>query len=123
MCFNWKVLAGLGAVGVGLYVVRPDLVVSALPLLLLAACPLSMLFMGKAMSGHQAQPAAAATPEPAVGESREQQLARLRVELQSLSEQQSALARQIEAIEPAAPPSREAVEEAERVVRAAESRR
>lgn len=53
MCFNWKVLAGLGVVGVGLYVVNPGLVLGALPFLLLAACPLSMLLMGKSMGGMQ----------------------------------------------------------------------
>lgn len=63
MCFNWKVLAGLGAVGVGIYLVNPGLVLSALPLLLLAACPLSMLFMGKSMMGGMQQGAA---PGPAV---------------------------------------------------------
>ena len=53
MCFNWKVLAGLAAVGVGIYVVAPGLVVGALPLLLFAACPLSMLLMAKGMGGMQ----------------------------------------------------------------------
>lgn len=165
-CFNWKVLAGLAAVGVGLYVVRPDLVLSALPLLLLAACPLSMLFMGRMMGGQQTQPGQvamaagggqytcpmhpearsdrsgkcpkcgmelvqsaqprqeAAAPAAAVDATltREEQLARLRAELQTLSEQQAALARQVEELEPAAPPSR-ALEEAEQVARAAETRR
>lgn len=51
MCLNWKVLAGLGAVGVGVYLVAPGLAAAALPLLLLAACPLSMLLMMKGMQG------------------------------------------------------------------------
>jgi hypothetical protein len=45
MCLNPKVLVGLGSVGVGIYLVAPDLVLAALPILLLAACPLSMLLM------------------------------------------------------------------------------
>ncbi len=38
MCLNWRVLAGLGAVGVGIYLVAPNLVAEALPILLLAVC-------------------------------------------------------------------------------------
>ncbi len=45
MCLNWKVLAGLAAVGIGVYVVTPNLVGAALPLLAVAVCPLSMLAM------------------------------------------------------------------------------
>ena len=45
MCLNWKVLAGLAAVGVGIWVIAPNLILAALPLLVLAACPLSMLVM------------------------------------------------------------------------------
>lgn len=49
MCLNWKVLAGLAAVGAGILLVAPKVALSALPLLLLAACPLSMLFMAWGM--------------------------------------------------------------------------
>lgn len=49
MCLNWKVLAGLAVVGGGIYAVAPGLAAAALPILLLAICPLSMLFMMKAM--------------------------------------------------------------------------
>ena len=49
MCFNWKVLVGLAAVGVGLFIVAPGYAAAALPLLLLAACPLSMVGMMFAM--------------------------------------------------------------------------
>ncbi len=52
-CLNWKVLAGLGVVGLGIYLIAPELVAAALPILLLAACPLSMIFMMKAMHGSQ----------------------------------------------------------------------
>lgn len=51
MCLNWKVLAGLAAVGVGVLVFAPDAALSVLPLLLLAACPLSMVAMMFAMRG------------------------------------------------------------------------
>jgi hypothetical protein len=55
MCLNWKVLAGLAATGVGVYLVAPDLVLAALPILLLAACPLSMLLMMWGMQHAQGQ--------------------------------------------------------------------
>lgn len=45
MCMNPKVLISLGAVAVGILVFAPNLLATALPLLLLAACPLSMLLM------------------------------------------------------------------------------
>ena len=51
MCLNWKVLAGLAIVGGGIYAFAPGPAAAALPVLLLAACPLSMLFMMKAMQG------------------------------------------------------------------------
>lgn len=53
MCLNWKVIGGLAAVGLGIWVVAPNLVVGVLPLLLIAACPLSMLLMMRGMSGGQ----------------------------------------------------------------------
>ncbi len=53
MWLNWKVLAGLGAAGVGIYLVAPELTVAVLPLLLLAACLLMILFMMKGMQGSQ----------------------------------------------------------------------
>lgn len=48
-CLNWKVIAALAAVGVGLYALVPGLAVAAVPLLVLAVCPLSMLLMMRAM--------------------------------------------------------------------------
>lgn len=45
MCLNWKVVGGLAALGLGIFVLAPDLIGLAFPLLLVAACPLSMLVM------------------------------------------------------------------------------
>ena len=53
MCFNWKVYAGLGVVGLGIWIVAPNLVIAALPLLLLLACPISMALMMRGMGGNQ----------------------------------------------------------------------
>ena len=52
-CLNWKVIAGLAVVGVGLWALAPGVLSAALPLLVFAICPLSMLFMMKAMQGQQ----------------------------------------------------------------------
>lgn len=61
MCLNWKVLAGLAAVGISVAVVAPQAALALLPLLLLAACPLSMLLMaGMGMRGMGADRQAAA---------------------------------------------------------------
>jgi hypothetical protein len=51
MCLNKKVLLGLGAAAVGVLLLAPQWLGAALPLLLLAACPLSMVFMMTAMRG------------------------------------------------------------------------
>ncbi len=45
MCMNWKVLGALGVVAIGILIFAPSTLGSAAPLLLLAACPLSMLVM------------------------------------------------------------------------------
>lgn len=51
MCFNWKVAAGLTAAGVAVFAFAPNLIGAALPVLFLAACPLSMIVMMRAMAG------------------------------------------------------------------------
>ena len=126
MCFNWKVLAGLAAVGVGIYVFAPDMVVGALPLLLLAACPLSMLVMGRGMMGGQCPTLTqqAAPPERtgqpvAVQLTRDEQLAELKSQLTILEVRQRAIAREIVALEGA---DGTVVLEAEAVARAADAR-
>lgn len=88
-CLNWKVLSGLGVAGVAIYLVAPDLAVAAIPILVLAACPLSMLLMVWSMQRAQEQQ----TPqEPDVGLVRDERVEQLRT-------QQAALADQIGALE------------------------
>lgn len=90
MCLNWKVLAGLAAVGVGIYLVAPDLVVAAIPLLLLAACPLSMVLMMWSMQHAQGQ--GQQTPQdPDLDLTREEQIAQLRTHRAALADQLGAL--------------------------------
>jgi hypothetical protein len=85
MCLNPKVLAGLAAVGVGIYLVAPDLVLAAFPILLLAACPLSMLLMMWGMQ--QSQEQNQQTPQESdVGLTREERIAQLRAQQAALAD-------------------------------------
>src|SRR2546428_7158602 len=82
MCLNWKVLAGLAVVGLIVLVVAPQFIWAALPILLVAACPLSMLFMMRGMSGNgnvaASQPSQMQGEQlPAVGLTRHEHLAAL----------------------------------------------
>ncbi len=92
MCMNWKVVAGLAVVGLGVWIVAPNLIAAAVPLLLLAICPLSMIFMMKgmgSMGGNQSatQSEQVSQPVPVTG-TRDEQLAQLK-------EQHAAIAREI----------------------------
>ncbi|MDQ2911920.1 MAG: DUF3375 domain-containing protein [Chloroflexota bacterium] len=49
MCFDPRVLGGLALVGVGIWLVAPQLVAPALPILVILVCPLSMLLMARMM--------------------------------------------------------------------------
>ena len=91
MCLNPKVLAGLVVAGVAIYLIAPNLMAAALPILLLAACPLSMLLLMWSMQHTQGQEKQT-LQESDVGLTREERVARLR-------RQQAALAEQIEALE------------------------
>lgn len=51
MRINAKVVAALAAVALAIYLLVPDLFYAALPLLVLAACPLSIFVMMRMMSG------------------------------------------------------------------------
>ena len=116
MCLNWKVLVGLAVVGLAVWIVAPQLVLAALPLLLVAACPLSMLvMMGRMRGGQSAQ----ANQPPAAGRTRDEQVAELRSRLLSAQAEQEVIARQIAKIESPATP---VMSEAEAVAREADER-
>ena len=87
MCLNWKVIAGLAALGVGTYVVAPNLAAAAVPLLLLAICPLSMVLMmwGMQRGGGTEGRAPREVDEADAGLTREEHLARLRTEQADLA--------------------------------------
>lgn len=135
MCLNWKVLAGLAVVAVGLFVVAPQLALSALPILLVLACPLSMLFMMRGMGnmgnsgsisgmqGMQASQVVLPTDRPSRDPlTRDEQIAALAEQLARVQSEQDALTREIAAL--SSPDATDAtlvsvVREAEAVARAA----
>ena len=125
MCLNPKVIAGLVAIGVGVYVVAPNLILAALPLLLLAACPLSMLLMGGAMMRGQ-ESSDEAPPLAPIGSpgstTSEEEVRALRLQVQSLSDQQTALVEEVQRLRPAGESRRTkgALDEAEEIARAAD---
>ena len=55
-CADWRVIATLVAIGAGVAVLAPNLIAAAIPFLLIAACPLSMLVMMRAMGSHKPDP-------------------------------------------------------------------
>ena len=107
MCFNKKVIAGLGVAAAALLLLKPSLFGAALPLLLLLACPLSMVLMMRGMSGDRGQCKTGdqstaketdeARPGAAVSASTEDhsaEIVRLRAELDQLQAAQAAQAAQ-----------------------------
>ena len=85
MRIDMKVIAGLAAAALAVFVVAPDLWVTALPLLLLAACPLMMVVMMKMMMpGHAAGQDQGATP------TQQEEIQRLRSEIDELRRQPGA---------------------------------
>jgi len=94
-CYDWRVLTALAALGVSIYFVAPGLVAAAVPLLLLAACPLSMLIMMKAVGGQQSP--SGTPPEPVAGD----RVVALREELVELGRRQEQLSAELRAIKAA----------------------
>lgn len=81
ICLNPKVVGALILVAVLLFVFAPSVALSALPLLLVAACPLSMLLVGGAMiQGHRESADADSGRKPAPGSSEEIETLRAEVE-------------------------------------------
>ena len=90
MCLNPKVLAGLVVAGVATYLIAPNLIAASLPILLVAACPLSMLLM---MWGMRQTQGKQTTQEPDVGLTREERIALLRAQQAILADRIGALER------------------------------
>ncbi len=115
MCLNWRVVAGLAVVGVIFWAVAPQLLLGAIPLLIVAACPLSMLFMMRGMQGGGSQQAMPSASE----QTHEERLAELHSRLSGLQAEQESLARQVAEMES---PEASIISEAESVARAATKR-
>ena len=85
MCINWKVVAGLAVAGLGVFAFAPNLIGAALPVLVLAACPLSMVVMMRAMSGRgRCDTHNAGSEGGAATASNQDELAELRAEVAQL---------------------------------------
>ena len=50
---DWRVVTVLVAIGVAVALVAPNVISAAIPLLIVAACPLSMVVMMRSMGGHE----------------------------------------------------------------------
>ena len=90
MCMNWKIVAGLAVVGLGIWAVAPNLIGAVAPLFLLAACPLSMLFMMRGMGGRgggssRATPPAQTTQPTQIMGTRDEQLADLKARHEAIA--------------------------------------
>lgn len=98
-CFNPKVLGGLALTALAVFLVAPGAFSAVLPLLFLAACPLSMVLMMRAMSGGQCsthgneagqERQTKATGAVVSTTTAEAEIARLRAEIDQLKAEQAA---------------------------------
>jgi hypothetical protein len=103
-CLNGKVIAGLAVLALGLFVVAPKLVPRVAPLLLVAACPASMLVMMWGMRGNQGRSGECSRPSESAGAARsaqspEEELAALRSQVSRMTAQQELLQARLAAFE------------------------
>lgn len=84
MCFNRKVLLGLGVAALGVLAIAPQLFSRVLPLLIVAACPLGMVLMMRGMSGSGASCQSGKPGAGQVTRDEEAEIARLRAEVERL---------------------------------------
>lgn len=100
-CFNWKVVAGLGLVAVGIGLLQPQLFVASLPTLALLICPLSMGVMAIMMwrnQGNSSHQQAVSYP-PAHAPINPDPLIDAQTRLTALQARQVAIAREIADLE------------------------
>jgi hypothetical protein len=96
MCLNWKVLGGLAVVGLVIWVLAPELLARAVPVLIFAVCPLSMLMM---MRGMQDSEHGAGRPHAAASSGSGGRIAELKDQLARVQAQQVAIVREIEQLQ------------------------
>ena len=93
-CLDWRVLVGLATVGLAVFLIAPNIIAAAVPLLLIAACPLSMILMMRTMAIQERgmdQP-----PDLALGTDR---VAGLRAQLEASRREEARLARELDHLE------------------------
>jgi UPF0716 family protein affecting phage T7 exclusion len=78
-CWNWKVIAGIGALVAAVALFAPGAVGTVIPFALILACPLSMILMAAAMAGGARRDTA-----PTDDTSPDGELAQLRAEVAQL---------------------------------------
>jgi hypothetical protein len=89
MCLNWKVIAGVAVAGIAIYLYAPGFALAALPFLVLAICPLSMIFMIGAMgnmNGDREKSGAACASGGNKPGNREEELAKLKEQRRELGD-------------------------------------
>lgn len=85
MCLNRKVLGGLALAALGILAFAPSLFSRAVPLLVVAICPLSMLLMvGGIAKVHKGKGCPVEGQGPDLARNRERELAALRAEVERL---------------------------------------
>jgi len=93
-CYDPRVIAGLVAVAIGIFLFAPGAIVVAAPFLFLAVCPLSMLVMMRTMGGMHAmdapQPSNPAATAPSMAPGDRASALRLQLAAKRLEQQQLA---------------------------------
>jgi len=101
-CLNWRVIAGLGVVGVALFLFAPKLAATSLPVLVALVCPISMLVMMVSMGRMNMQRRGSEASEPAPelqNLDRQQQLQLLEERLERVRLHHREIASQLPALE------------------------
>lgn len=105
LCLDWKVLVGLAAAGLGIVLFDRHLLSAALPLLLVAACPLSMLLMMRGMGSMHGDKGSSSPDNigqlDTVDLTRDEQLAALKEHLARLQVESDHIASQINRLQDA----------------------
>jgi hypothetical protein len=104
MCLNWKVAAGLVVVALGAWALAPNLASVAVPLLAVALCLGSKLFLMRRMHGRWCTARSTASGSSAAETAVETSVPSLRARLASLRVEERRLAAELARLEADPPP-------------------